>query len=109
VTKGFTFLNVDVEGFERQVFSSVNLKQHPASVILAEATVPLTETPSYQAWEPTLFAAGYLFAMDDGLNRYYVHPDHRDLLRRFAEAHYCVEMDKISKGIKLNGYLPYGR
>ena len=107
--RGFTFLNVDVEGFERQVFASVDLKQHPPSVILAEATEPLTEKPSYQPWEPMLFTAGYLFAMDDGLNRYYVHPEHRDLLKRFAEANYCVEMDKILKGIKLNGYLPYGR
>jgi len=109
VTSGFTFLNVDVEGFERQVFASVDLKQHPPSVILAEATIPLTENPSYQAWEPILFSAGYLFAMDDGLNRYYVHPDHKDLLTRFAEANYCVQMDKIAKGVKLNGYMPYGR
>jgi FkbM family methyltransferase len=108
VAHGFAFLNVDVEGFERQVFASVDLKEHRPSVILAEATVPLTETASYQAWEPMLFAAGYLFAMDDGLNRYYVHPDHRDLLTRFAEANYCVQADKIAKGIRLNGYLLYG-
>ena len=105
VKHGVTFLNVDVEGFEQYVFASVDLGHHPATVVMAEATAPETEVPSYQPWQSALFAAGYLFAMDDGLNRYYVHPSHSGLLARFVEVNYCVEMDKIAKGIKLNGYL----
>jgi FkbM family methyltransferase len=102
---GFTFLNVDVEGFEQHVLSSVDLKQQPATVVMVEATAPDTEHATYQHWEPLLSAAGYLFAMDDGLNRYYVARTHRDLLTKFAEVNYCVETDKISKSIKLNGFL----
>jgi len=68
VAHELAFLNVDVEGFERQVFASIDLEQHRPSVILAEATEPLTERASY-----------------------------------------CVQTDKIAKGIRLNGYLPYGR
>jgi FkbM family methyltransferase len=105
VAHGVTFLNVDVEGFEKHVLSSVDLKQQPGTVVMVEATAPDTENATYQLWEPLLSAAGYLFAMDDGLNRYYVAPSHRDLLTKFAEINYCVEMDKISKNIKLNGFV----
>jgi len=104
VKHGFTFLNVDVEGFERHVFASVDLMQHPPTVVMAEATAPGTENPTYLGWESLLSQAGYMFAMDDGLNRYYVHPSHNDVLARFVEVNYCVEKDKLSKGIKLNGF-----
>ena len=53
-----------------------------------------------------LYGAGYLFALDDGLNRYYVHPSRSDLLPRFLEANYCVGRDKIDKRIKLDGFKP---
>ena len=105
VTHGVTFMNVDVEGFEKRVLSSLDLKQEPAAVIMIEATAPDTESDTHQQWEPLLSAAGYRFAMDDGLNRYYVARSHRPLLTRFAEVNYCVEMDKISKNIKLDGFL----
>jgi FkbM family methyltransferase len=101
---GFTFLNADVEGFERQVFSSIDFKKHPATVVMAEATAPETDNPTYQHWESILLSAGYIYGMDDGLNRYYVHPAHRELLPRFVEASYCIQMDKLSKHIHLNGF-----
>jgi FkbM family methyltransferase len=101
---GFDFLNADVEGFERQVLSSIDFKQHPATVVMAEATAPETDNPTYQHWESILISAGYIYGMDDGLNRYYVHPAHRDLLTRFVEVNYCVQMDKVSKHIHLNGF-----
>jgi FkbM family methyltransferase len=101
---GFDFLNADVEGFERQVLSSIDFRQHPATVVMAEATAPETDNPTYQHWESILISAGYIYGMDDGLNRYYVHPAHRDLLTRFVEVNYCVQMDKLSKHIHLNGF-----
>jgi hypothetical protein len=33
---------------------------------------------------------GYIFAMDDGLNRYYVHSSQESLLPKFIEADFCV-------------------
>jgi FkbM family methyltransferase len=108
VKNGITFMNVDVEGFEKQVFTGIDFSQHPVTVVMAEATAPETEIPTHQIWEPILFKAGYLFAMDDGLNRYYVHPAHRDLLPRFVEVNYCVGMDKIAKGIKLDAFTQAG-
>jgi hypothetical protein len=45
-----------------------------------EATRPMTNTPCHQAWEPMLLEAGYLFAVFDGINRFYVRGDLADWL-----------------------------
>jgi FkbM family methyltransferase len=101
-----TFLNVDVEGFEKQVFSSLDFKRYIPRVIMAESTAPLTEAPTQQAWEPILLDNGYIFAMDDGLNRYYVHKSDERLLSKFIEADYCVLRDKLEKRLHLDGFKP---
>jgi len=101
-----TFLNVDVEGFEKQVFSSVDFKRYVPRVIMAESTAPLTEAPTHQVWEPILLDNGYIFAMSDGLNRYYVHKSEENLLPKFIEANYCVLRDKLDKRLHLDGFKP---
>jgi FkbM family methyltransferase len=101
-----TFLNVDVEGFEKQVFSSIDFKRYVPRVIMAESTTPLTEAPTYQRWEPILLDNGYIFAMSDGLNRYYVHKSEENLLPKFIEANYCVLRDKLDKRLHLDGFKP---
>src|SRR4030095_16457877 len=83
-----TFLNVDVEGFEKQVFSSIDFTRYHPRVIMAESTAPLTETSTHEVWGSILIGAGYIFAMDDGLNRYYVHNSQETLLPKFIEANY---------------------
>jgi FkbM family methyltransferase len=102
----FEFLNVDVEGFERKVLSGLDFTKHPPKVIVLEATAPLTEEPTQHKWEDLLFGNGYSFALDDGLNRYYVQRSQRGLQERFIEVAYCVSRDKLSKGIKLDGFQP---
>ena len=41
-------------------------------MIVLEANAPITEEPTQHKWEDLLFGRGYSFALDDGLNRYYV-------------------------------------
>lgn len=106
VDGGFTFINVDVEGFEKKVLTGLDFKKYPPTVVMIEATAPLTEDPTHQHWESILYAAGYLFALDDGLNRYYLHPSQRGLLQRFIAVNYCVGRDKVAKRIKLDGFMP---
>ena len=101
-----TFMNVDVEGFERQVLSSIDFKRYHPRVILAESTVPLTKVATHQGWESILIGNGYIFAMDDGLNRYYVHRDDERLLPKFIEVEFCVLRDKLDKRIDLDGFEP---
>ena len=101
-----TFLNVDVEGFEKPVFSSIDFKRYRPRVIMAESTAPLTEVATHQVWESILTGNGYIFAMDDGLNRYYVHRSQESLLPKFIEADFCVLRDKLGKRINLDGFEP---
>jgi FkbM family methyltransferase len=101
-----TFLNVDVEGFEKQVLSSIDFKRYQPRVIMAESTAPLTEVATHQRWESILIDHGYIFAMDDGLNRYYVHESQESLLSKFIEANYCVLRDKLDKRLNLDGFKP---
>ena len=53
-------------------------------VVVMEATVPKSDEPAHQAWEPMLVEAGYRFAMFDGLNRFYAHADEPALLQTLA-------------------------
>jgi len=101
-----TFLNVDVEGFEKQVLSGIDFKRYHPRVIMAESTAPLTEVATHQKWESILIDNGYIFAMDDGLNRYYVHKSDESLLSKFIEANYCVLRDKLDKRLNLDGFQP---
>jgi hypothetical protein len=99
-----TFMNVDVEGFEKQVFSGIDFKRYRPHVIMAESTAPLTEDPTHQHWESILIGNGYIFALDDGLNRYYVHNSQERLLPKFIEADFCVRRDKLDKRLRLDGF-----
>jgi hypothetical protein len=71
---------------------------------MAESTAPLTEVATHQVWESILIGNGYIFAMDDGLNRYYVHGSEESLLPKFVEADFCVRRDKLDKRLNLDGY-----
>ena len=44
VQKGITFLNVDVEGFEKRVFTGLDFNRYRPQVIMAESTAPLTRS-----------------------------------------------------------------
>jgi FkbM family methyltransferase len=99
------FISIDVEGFEKQVIESINFSRYKPSVLCIEATEPSTESPSYQAWEDMLIKNNYVFAMFDGLNRYYVHKDLvSSLLPRFIFIDMCVKKSKLKRQVKLNGY-----
>jgi FkbM family methyltransferase len=66
------FLKIDVEGFEAEVLRGHDWIKYRPWIVLVEATSPMTQRESYEAWEPILKKADYIFAYADGLNRYYV-------------------------------------
>ena len=78
------FLKVDVEGFEREVLAGADWSSFRPRVVVMEATVPKSDEPAHEGWEPMLFEVGYRFAMFDGLNRFYAHSDEPGLLRALA-------------------------
>jgi FkbM family methyltransferase len=74
------FLSVDVEGLEREVLEGADWSRWRPKVLLVEAVTPVSFTPCHQDWEPILLEAEYLFALFDGLNRFYVRQEDRHLL-----------------------------
>jgi FkbM family methyltransferase len=74
------FLKIDVEGHEREVLEGADWGRFRPRVVLVEATRPDTSIPSHDDWEALLLAADYLFAFFDGLNRYYLRVEDRELL-----------------------------
>ena len=66
------FLKIDVEGHEQAVLEGADFTRWRPIVVLVEATVQGTTTPSHEGWEPILLGNDYQFAHFDGLNRYYV-------------------------------------
>ena len=72
------FLSVDVEGHEQAVLSTVDFSSWRPRVLVIEATEPCTNIPSHHKWEGLLLDAGYLFALFDGINRFYVREEDRD-------------------------------
>ena len=78
------FLKIDVEGAEHLVLRAADFDRFRPWIVLVEATHPMTQQPSREAWEATLLNAGYDFAYFDGLNRFYVAKEHSELSKLVA-------------------------
>ena len=77
------FLKVDVEGFEDAVLRGNDWLTNRPWIVVVEATLPMTNIESHEAWEHILLSATYLFAYADGLNRYYVASERPELMGAF--------------------------
>jgi FkbM family methyltransferase len=79
------FLKIDVEGAEKAVLQGADFGKIRPWIILLEATLPNSQEESYSDWEPLLLNAGYEYAYFDGLNRYYIAGEHKNLKAAFKE------------------------
>ncbi|HEY4156888.1 MAG TPA: FkbM family methyltransferase [Polyangiaceae bacterium] len=103
--KTIDFMSIDVEGHERQVLQGADLARFRPRVLLLEATRPNSTEPTHGAWEDLILRADYLFAVFDGLNRFYVRREDEALIEKLALApnvfddyipfHYKREMDRL--------------
>jgi FkbM family methyltransferase len=73
------FLTIDVEGHERQVLLGADWERWRPRVVVIEATEPGVTRPTHEAWEDVILDAGYVFATFDGLNRFYVRAEDKEL------------------------------
>jgi FkbM family methyltransferase len=78
------FLKVDTEGTEHDVLRGMNFRLYRPWLIAMESTIPTTEILSHAEWEPLLLEAGYTFAMQFRINRFYVAQEHPEVLARLA-------------------------
>ena len=77
------WLKIDVEGHEQQVLQGWKAESIKPWIVMIESTLPLTQTEFYDDWEQLIVGRGYQFAYFDGLNRFYLSPDHPELLGAF--------------------------
>jgi FkbM family methyltransferase len=71
---------IDVEGWERQVLQGLDLRRWRPWVLVVEAVRPGSQQRAWQEWEDLVLSSGYVYAAFDGLNRFYVSPDHLELV-----------------------------
>ena len=98
-----SFISIDVEGFEKQVVESIDLARYKPVVLCIEETSP-GENASYADWEKIVINSNYVFAMSDGVNRYYLHKSHIELLSRFIDIDRCVKLSKYKRQVKMDGW-----
>lgn len=78
------WLKLDVEGLEKSVLEGWRISTCRPWILVIESTKPMTQEQSHTDWEPLVFDKGYSYAYFDGLNRFYVHHDHRELLESLS-------------------------
>jgi FkbM family methyltransferase len=78
--KDIHWMKIDVEGMEAEVLRGWDPGLLRPWVLVVEATSPNSREASHDAWEHIVLSAGYHFALFDGLNRFYVAEEKRDLL-----------------------------
>jgi len=74
------FMKIDVEGSERVALLGADFKRFRPKVLVIEATEQGKSTTNHQVWEDIVLAADYLYATFDGLNRYYVAAECKELV-----------------------------
>ena len=84
--KRFDFLSIDVEGHEREVLEGADFRAFRPRVVVIEATRPNTTEPTHEGWEHLILRHEYVFAVFDGLNRYYVRAEDALLVPKVALA-----------------------
>ncbi len=83
--KQIHFLKVDVEGFEEQVLKGLDFTQYRPWILIVEATLPNSPIQSYEEWDGYLTEMDYVFVYFDGLNRFYLAKEHKELAFAFEQ------------------------
>ncbi len=99
------WMKIDVEGMEADVLSSWDASPVRPWVLLIESTLPNSPVQNHEEWQDAVFARGYEFAYFDGLNRFYVHQDHRELLKSFGPGPNFFDKFQLSGNSPFVGHL----
>jgi len=74
------FLKIDVEGFEKSVIDGADFSRFRPWILVIEATKPNSTEEIHGEWEHIVLSANYDLGYTDGLNRFYVAAEHKELL-----------------------------
>ena len=78
------FLKIDCEGAELEVLCGIDLTEFNPRILVIKATQPNSTDLNYERWENRVLGSGYVFALFDGLNRFYVKANDSELLKLLA-------------------------
>ena len=84
--RGIHWLKIDVEGMEASVLTSWGESTIRPWIVVVESTLPLTQIDTHQNWESDLLIRGYEHVYFDGLNRFYIHSEHKELKTAFLSS-----------------------
>lgn len=77
-------LKIDAEGSEADVIVGADWTAFRPRLLVIEATKPWSSEPNWQSWEPAILGHDYLFALFDGINRYYLRAEDRNLAEQLS-------------------------
>ncbi len=77
------FLKIDVENFEEKVLRGMSFSSYRPWIIIVEATKPNSSEINSEQWEKLILEAKYECVYFDGLNKFYVSHEKRDLKKHF--------------------------
>lgn len=93
----FHFLKIDVEGFERNVLQGMDFQRWRPWIILIESA--FDKVPE---WEVLILQGGYEPALCDGINRYYVARERKELLVPLAMPPNILDGFQLCRGHRLS-------
>ena len=95
------WLKIDVEGAEREVIEGWDATRHRPWLVLVESTVPLSTVDDSQRWMSLLGERGYVQVYFDGLNRWFVREESRDLAAAFSAPPNCFDDFVTARELRL--------
>lgn len=78
------WLKIDVEGSEKSVLNGWNNLDRKPWIIVVESTEPGTQISNFLEWEKLITDKAYNAVYSDGLNRFYLSSDHKELSHHFS-------------------------
>ncbi len=85
------FIKIDVEGFEKDVLSGIDLVRYRPWIFVIEATRPGTNILVDHEWTDLLETQGYERCLFDGINVYYCAHEHPEIAEKLRYPANCLD------------------
>jgi FkbM family methyltransferase len=102
--RAVNWMKIDVEGIEKNVIKSWVKSPIRPWILVIRSTLPLSQEQSYENWEDMILAKGYRFVYFDGLNRFYVHEAHAELVVSFNCPPNVFDQFVLGRLVSRSGY-----